>query len=362
VWQHLYVSKYKATVPPDHHTWILVAGTGLRVGVARGAQLAATAVGRAIANHGCGLVTGGWPGVDYIAAEAFAAVERVKGARLQDRLVQVVREDRNVEFDGGRIVRTKVGALEWLEPQSYCDAVVLIGGVGGTYGAFLSALFKGLPRFPLGGVGGDSEHAFRNMCELWDALPNPGVPKWRFEELGRAVTTDDDAEAVAQILLPLVIESVAHQKGQVPRTVFLSYSRDDSEWMRRIEAALRPIEQSGRYKLWADVEIEAGAAWDRELRRKLAVCDVAVLLVSRPFLQSEYVRNVELPILVERARSGRTRVLWLLVSECAWEQTELRELQAAWDPRSPLAALSPAEVQVALVEVRGRVAPRPRAT
>lgn len=104
--------------------------------------------------------------------------------QLEHRLVQVVRSDSPIEFDGGRVVRTKPGPLEWLEPQSYCDAVVLIGGIGGSYGTFLSALHRGLPRFPLGGTGGDAGKAFQNMCELWDVMPNPGITKEQFEALG----------------------------------------------------------------------------------------------------------------------------------------------------------------------------------
>jgi hypothetical protein len=70
------------------------------------------------------------------------------------------------------------------------------------------------------------------------------------------------------------------------------------------------------------------------------------------------VRKVELPVLVERARTGRTRLLWVLLSECDWQATELRDLQAALDPRQPLARMSPADAQVALVDLRSRVAPR----
>ena len=303
--------------------WVLVAGTGLRSGVPHDVCLAAEAVGAALARFGCGLVTGGWPGVDYIVSEAFASVERQKGIRLEHRLVQVVRSDRTIEFPGGRVVNASPGPLEWLEPQSYCDAIVLIGGIGGTYGTFLSALHKGLPRFPLGGTGGDAATAFRNMCELWDVIPNPGIPKWRFEALGRTVATRKEAADLADDLLPLVIESIDNRKGRTPQSVFISYSRRDASWLGRIRAILQPVEQTGQAHIWTDLDIEAGSQWDAELRRKLSVCDIAILLVSPNFLQSDYVKNVELPVLLERARTERTRLLWILLARSPLDQTEL---------------------------------------
>lgn len=335
--------------------WILVAGTGLRSGVPLAACLAATAVGSAIAHHDCCLVTGGWPGVDFMAAEAFAAIESAKGSRLEDRLVQVVPEDREAEFPGGRVVKTKIGPLEWLEPQSYCDAVVLIGGLGGTFGAFLSSLHKGIPRFPLGGTEGDAKRAFEHMCHLWDAIPNPGIAKHQFEELNQSIATHADAASVADHLLPLVIDSVNHRQGRAPKSIFISYSKADVTWLREVSSVLQPLQQSGLVHVWSDVDMEPGVQWDAMLRQNMARCDYAILLVSKPFLESEYVRTVELPVLLERARAGRTRLLWLCVSPSDWRSTALRDTQAAFVPTVSLTEMSPADVQVALVGLRARI-------
>lgn len=339
----------------SHHSWVLVAGTGLRTGLPSDVCLAAAAVGEAIARFDCGLVTGGWPGVDFIAAEAFASVERAKGSRLEDRLVQVVREDRPVDFDGGRVVRTSVGPLEWLEPQSYCDAIILIGGIGGTYGAFLSALHKGIPRFPLGGTGGDAAKAFQSMCELWEVIANPAVSKSQFEALGHATPTREAAVALADRLLPLVIESIAQRKGRRPKSVFVSYSRTDAAWLQRIRATLQPLERTGRVEVWADDNLDPGSQWEPELHRKMSACDIAILMVSPRFLQSEFVTKVELPLLLERARAGRTHLLWILLDHGPWQTTGLRDIQAACDTRTALNEMAPADVQISLVKLRQEI-------
>jgi hypothetical protein len=125
--------------------------------------------------------------------------------------------------------------------------------------------------------------------------------------------------------------------------------------LNRIRAVLQPVEQTGSAQVWTDINIEAGSQWDAELRRKLSVCDIAILLVSQNFLQSDYVGNVELPVLLERARTERTRLLWIVLSESRWDQTELQETQAVCDPRVPLETMSASDVQIALVAVRQAV-------
>ena len=339
-----------------HNMWILTAGTGLIDGVLEPVRVTAAAVGHAIARAGCGLVTGGWDGVDYITGEAFVLAERSKGGRIEDRFVQVVTEDRDgLPLQAGRVVRTKRGPLEWLEPQSYAHAVVLIGGIGGTYGTFLSALHKGLPRFPLGGTGGDATRAFQQMCELWDLFPNPGIAKSDFERIGRSIASRHDADTLAEEVVALVVQSVAHHQRETPRSLFISYSRSDAEWRQRVLTALKPLEHAGLVRLWTDVEIEAGSQWDAELRRQLSVCDIAVLLVSPRFLSSSYVQDVELPVLLERAWARRTHLFWVEIASSSWQDTILSRAQAALDLRTPLSDLSPADAHVALVELRQKI-------
>jgi len=334
--------------------WVLVAGTG-QYHLPENVRLAAAAVGESIARHGCGLVTGGWQGVDYIVAEAFAKVEAAKGHRLEDRLLQVVREDRCADFNGGRVVLTKAGPLEWLEPQSYCDAVVLIGGIGGTYGSFLSALHKGIPRFPLPGTAGDAATAFRNMCELWDALPNPGISKSDFEGLDHQIKTAEDAAEVAERVVSLITQSVNYRSGHSPKSVFISYSRKDTQWLQEIRLILQPLEHRGHVRIWTDLDIEAGDQWDQAIRRQLQTCDAALVLVSPHFQASRYAQTVELPVLLERARAQRTLLLWLLVSPTVMDQVPLAQHQAFDNMSTPLETMTEAERHIYLVRLHERL-------
>lgn len=49
-----------------YRRWILLAGTGNKVGTPEVDILAAKAIGKELATHRYGLITGGWHGVDYV--------------------------------------------------------------------------------------------------------------------------------------------------------------------------------------------------------------------------------------------------------------------------------------------------------
>ena len=68
-------------------------------------------------------------------------------------------------------------------------------------------------------------------------------------------------------------------------------------------------------KLWSDKKLTAGDQWREEIRKALARARVAVLLISADFLASEFIREMELPKLLEGAEERGVSILWVAVSE-----------------------------------------------
>jgi hypothetical protein len=101
--------------------------------------------------------------------------------------------------------------------------------------------------------------------------------------------------------------------------VFISYSRQDEEWKERIQAHLNVLAKQGLLSIWDDGQIAGGQEWDHEIQQAIAQCDVALLLVSMPFLNSEYILTKEVPALLERRSREGIRVVPVILSPCAWE-------------------------------------------
>ena len=95
--------------PKTKRRWVLVAGTGLVEGTPMEDMYAAKEIGSELAKHRYGLITGGWPGVDYLTTEAF--ISEINKAQLDPNnyLIQIVSKDRLVDHNFGKIVRTHPG-------------------------------------------------------------------------------------------------------------------------------------------------------------------------------------------------------------------------------------------------------------
>ncbi|SRR5579871_556503 len=133
--------------------------------------------------------------------------------------------------------------------------------------------------------------------------------------------------------------------------VFISYSHKDFAWLDRLQSMLKPLVRNKSLSTWDDKKIRAGQKWREEIESALSRAKVAVLIVSPNFLDSDFIAEHELPPLLKAAESAGTKVVWVPVRACLWQETPIQVYQAAHDPETPLAALSEANQDVALVKI-----------
>ena len=137
-------------------------------------------------------------------------------------------------------------------------------------------------------------------------------------------------------------------------SIFVSYSHQDEEWKNRLCQMLAPFLRDGdlELKLWVDKgNIKPGDKWHEEIQNALRVAGVAVVLVSAPFLSSDYVMKYELPEIISAAADGKLRLFWVYVSYAAYDATELEPFQAAHDVSKPLYALERPDQDAILLDV-----------
>jgi hypothetical protein len=113
---------------------------------------------------------------------------------------------------------------------------------------------------------------------------------------------------------------------------------------------LKPLMRK-KLAVWDDTKIKAGAKWKDEIQGALAAAKVAVLLVSPNFLESDFIADHELPPLLDAATKEGLVIHWIYISHCLYEETEIKDYQAANDISRPLESLTRPEQNAVLVNV-----------
>jgi hypothetical protein len=137
--------------------------------------------------------------------------------------------------------------------------------------------------------------------------------------------------------------------------VFISYSHQDADWLARLQTTLKPLVRQDVITTWADTDIKPGTKWRDEIEKALASAKVAVLLVSQPFLASEFIVKNELPPLLQAAQDEGVTILWVPLTASLYDETPIGDYQAVHDPARPLDSLTTSAANQALVDIAKKI-------
>ena len=137
----------------------------------------------------------------------------------------------------------------------------------------------------------------------------------------------------------------------VREQVFISYSHLDQDWLDKLLATLKPLTRKQAIDVWSDKRIKTAAKWKDEITEALSRAKVAVLLVSRNFLASDFIADEEIPPILAAAKSEGLTIVWVPIGASLYEETDIADYQAAHDPNKPLNGLTEAELDSALVSI-----------
>lgn len=102
--------------------------------------------------------------------------------------------------------------------------------------------------------------------------------------------------------------------------IFICYSHEDKEWKKILLGHLSVLEFEGILYVWEDHQIEPGQKWDDEIEAKMRGANLALFLISRHSLTSEYIKKRELPILLKRKEEEGMNIFPVIVRPCAWKR------------------------------------------
>lgn len=165
----------------------------------------------------------------------------------------------------------------------------------------------------------------------------------------------DQASAKERAQVVAVAPVIGEDLSAASSTIFVSYSREDKEWLDRIKKMLALQIRRGALDFWDDSRIPPGAPWEEAIEKALSVAKVAVLLVSESFLASPFVMEKELPFLLEAARDRKVKLLWALIDPCKWEDVGVGVYQALHDPTKSLSELRGPQQKAQLKELCNKI-------
>ncbi len=149
-------------------------------------------------------------------------------------------------------------------------------------------------------------------------------------------------------------KTVTAKKSKLPK-LFISYSHVNNNWRTEFRKYFDPAQKNQKLEVWDDTKIAAGDRWHDEINTALENADGALFLVTQDFLNSDFITDQELPILIKRAKKGQLKIYWVLVESCLFKESPLAQLQATNMVSEPLYGMKGDRKKAAITDICGRI-------
>ncbi len=115
--------------------------------------------------------------------------------------------------------------------------------------------------------------------------------------------------------------------------IFISYSKDDYDYMQIIDGLCRQMEyidyddEKFGIRIYSDQYIVAGEAWKQKILDYIDDADLVLFVLSKKFNSSDFIQTVEIPRVMNRRAETAIGVLGIYLEECNYREYELRKTQ-----------------------------------
>ncbi|MBC7777028.1 MAG: toll/interleukin-1 receptor domain-containing protein [Phycisphaerae bacterium] len=108
--------------------------------------------------------------------------------------------------------------------------------------------------------------------------------------------------------------------------IFISYSKHDLAHKDTLLKHLSGLRD--RIITWHDRDILAGEDWDKSIKTALMEADVVLYLVTHHSIATEYIYQVELPLIAQRCEDKQCRLIPVIVDYCDWTELDFAKFNA----------------------------------
>lgn len=133
------------------------------------------------------------------------------------------------------------------------------------------------------------------------------------------------------------------EKFQFPLKVFISYSHCDKEMKEELMKHLNSLIRQKYIQVWQDGEMPLGSDINETIFRKMMECDIALLLLSADYVNSDYCYSVEMETLMSLRDTGKI-VIPILLREVDLKGTPFENIKSLPEDRKAVNSFSDRDV------------------
>lgn len=163
----------------------------------------------------------------------------------------------------------------------------------------------------------DGQH-FVDYKDLQSGTPNfvPGI-KYISEDL-----ISFDKTTIQRHLF----NAFVNEKSKTPKKLFISYSSQNTAFMRALMTHLKPLEREGLINVWVDRMIETGTEWNDEIQKQLEDADMIVYLISPHFIATPYIMDIEVANGIDfyhrsLGQENAVKLYFIHLMDCNWSRS-----------------------------------------
>lgn len=118
--------------------------------------------------------------------------------------------------------------------------------------------------------------------------------------------------------------------------IFISYAHADESLKDDLEKHLSGLRRGNIIDDWNDRKIMPGVEWDKEIKKKLNESQIVLFLVSKDFLFSDYINDVEVNNTLERYKRNEVIIVPIIIKPCDFSSLPIGKFQALPKDAKPI--------------------------